>query len=280
MFAFTEQENRIVHAVHRRGGHVWVVGGAVRDVCRGATPHDIDLATDLVPSESASAVRSVGLTLGQDQTADQHGMVRVATPEGLVDLATLRCDTNCDGRHAQVAFTKSINEDLGRRDFTFNAMAVEVLGDGGFGPVIDPFGGQRDLADGRIEFVGDAETRIREDFLRSIRACRFTALFPGASFSEETRKAIASNQEGVAGISKERVRDEVMKAMKTAKPSSFFRSLLACGLLEIVAAPIAACVGVEQNAHHGTASFTCRKCGESISFTQLNALRAHNQAHC
>src|SRR5688572_17318684 len=123
---------------------VYIVGGAVRDVILGLKPKDIDFACELTPDEMETRLASLKLTLIPDKKARQHGIIRVVdrTTGELIDVATFRKDVSCDGRHAVVEFTKSLEADLARRDFTFNALAVEVRGDGTVIQLFDPFGGK------------------------------------------------------------------------------------------------------------------------------------------
>ena len=160
----------------RESGHeVWFVGGAVRDtifeVAHGRSPAragDFDIATSARPEQVQALFRRtvpVGI---------EHGTVAVLDPKGGAhEVTTFRRDVKTDGRHAEVEFGVSLEDDLARRDFTINAIAVHPE----TGELRDPFGGRADLAAGLVRAVGDAATRFREDRLRVLRGLRFAAAF-------------------------------------------------------------------------------------------------------
>jgi putative nucleotidyltransferase with HDIG domain len=256
----TETEQKIVRTLRGcevlgRAGKVWAVGGAVRDLLLGKTPKDIDLVTDHRPTEIHLHLTTAGCQLIPDKTAWDHGICRVVSPAGPVDIATLRRDDNCDGRHAQVSFTEEIEEDLARRDLTINAMAARIDQEGNLGDIIDLFGGRKDLQTKTVRFVGEGEKRIREDHLRMVRACRFTALDEAWTIAPEDQSTIAREAWRIGLMSKERIRDEICKALGYSRPSNFFRSLHDCRLLVRVMAPLDTCIGVEQNEYHDETVF-------------------------
>lgn len=251
-FALTKTQAQIVKAIQENGKKIYCVGGAVRDVLLGNEPKDIDFATNYDHNALRVLASKMGLTCIPDATAMQHGIVRIVDVDtgGIIDIARFRKDDTTDGRHAKVSFTDNIYEDLRRRDFTINGMAVEV----GTNEVIDPFNGQDHLKEKRIIFIGNLHDRIREDYLRLMRMCRFTALGSGWQIGAPI-SAIRDHVKGIHSISKERIRDEIIKALKYNKPSNFFRALEETHLLPEVFPELQAGVGCKQNKHHAEPVF-------------------------
>lgn len=250
-FSLTTTISDIVKTINSRG-HVWVVGGAVRDLILGREPKDIDLATDLLPEETVSVTRELGLIRIPDEKAFSHGIVRVVDRDTgeFIDIATLRKDDHCDGRHAEVSFTKNLKLDLGRRDLRINAMATSVDPDGTILEILDPWEGQKDIENKIIDFVGHPQRRIREDYLRMLRACRFTALGPDWKIEQFTAPWIIHDAEFINTISKERIRDEIIKAHKYSNPGNFWRSLQRCQLLKYIIPPMELAVTQEGGDRH------------------------------
>lgn len=252
-FELTPSQSRIMVGVKNKTmGNCWVVGGAVRDIILRRDPHDIDFATNLLPDAVENLVTELGFIRIPDQTAKDHGIIRVVDKHSgdIIDIATLRKDDSCDGRHASVSFTQDLKEDLARRDLTINAMAAEIDEAGYINQIIDPFGGQRDLEAKVINFVGCAEERCKEDWLRIIRACRFCALDTGWQRSRNTNTALWTYGEHANEISRERIRDELLKAMSYPNPGGFIRALDNVNLLRHVIPSVAAGVDVGQNEYH------------------------------
>lgn len=281
-FELTNTETSIIDLLNG-AGQTWIVGGAVRDMLLGKTPKDIDLATDLVPDTVESLITSAGFICIPDKKAKEHGIIRAVDRDtgDLIDIATLRRDVSTDGRHAEVEFTDNLMEDLARRDLTINAMAVVINSDGTAGPHLhDPHDGCRHLEDLIIRFVGDSNDRVKEDALRMIRACRFTALGESWTIHDRDLKAIKEHAYEIKTVSKERIRDEILKALSYDKPSNFFRALDACGLLDIIFPDLARGIGCEQNEYHSTAKYRCKSCSTELSHLELMKLRAKNTSHC
>jgi tRNA nucleotidyltransferase (CCA-adding enzyme) len=201
----------------RDGGfEVWFVGGAVRDVLleelhgqSAGRVGDFDLATSARPEQVQGLFRRtvpVGIEHGTVAVLDARG--------GAHEVTTFRRDVKTDGRHAEVAFGVSLDEDLARRDFTINAIAVHP----DTGEIRDPFGGRADLEARVVRAVGDPATRFREDRLRVLRALRFVAAF-GFTLDAVTKNALAEAVSDLAHLSRERVRDEWLKTLATSAPS-------------------------------------------------------------
>jgi tRNA nucleotidyltransferase (CCA-adding enzyme) len=215
----------------RAHGHrAWAVGGSVRDIVlstlRGQTldfQGDWDVATDARPEQVKKAFRKV------IPTGIAHGTVTVLLGSASIEVTTLRGERgHSDGRRPdEVFFVEDLESDLARRDFTVNAMAFDLETQ----KLEDPFGGRLDLERGLIRAVGEPALRYYEDGLRPLRGARFSAQLE-MEIESETLKAIRPSLDRFRLVSKERVRDEWFKALRTREPSRFLRVLCSEGLLE------------------------------------------------
>ena len=188
------------------GQKVFIVGGAVRDLILKKKPKDIDIASTAVPEEVIEKLKDEFKVI---PTGIDHGTVTIVDKESgfAIEHTTFRKDIKTDGRKSVVEFTNNIIEDLSRRDFTINAMAISL--DGKF---IDFFKGRVDIQRKIIRTVGNPEDRFKEDFLRIVRALRF-AVKLGFTIENETLKAIEKLAPDVEkNVSAERIRDELVKA--------------------------------------------------------------------
>lgn len=196
-----------------RGFDIRIVGGAVRDFIAGAVPHDIDLCTDAFPDEQLAIYEECGIHF--IPTGVQHGTyTAVMNGEGY-EITSLRTESEHDGRHAVMAFTRDWTEDASRRDLTINAMALTFNGE-----LVDPFGGAIDLQNNVVRFVGEANERMTEDYLRILRYFRFLGRYSDEATAKATvpAQAIYDTVNGLAGISAERIWTEIKKIM--AHPSA------------------------------------------------------------
>lgn len=188
------------------------VGGCVRDALMGRPTHDIDIAVATPPAETEALAAAAGLKVAL--TGVGHGVVTVIAEGRPFECATLRRDVETDGRRAVIAFTTRVEEDAARRDFTLNALYADPRGE-----VIDPTGeGLADLHARRIRFIGDEETRIREDYLRILRFFRFHARFGVADFDPGGLAACRALAPGLARISAERITAELLKLLAAPDP--------------------------------------------------------------
>ena len=226
---------------------VCLVGGAVRDMLRGKTPHDWDLATNALPEEVAeifSKARPAGKVI---PTGIKHGTVTVLYRGRNFEITTYRTEADyTDGRRPdKVDYTANIEEDLSRRDFTMNAVALRLPK----GEKVDPFGGEADLKAGIIRCVRNPTERFAEDGLRPLRAVRFAAQL---SFDLEpaTLAAIPGALETSAKVSLERVRDEIEKIIVSGKPSRAFLLMEKTGLLKLFLPELAVCRDIDQKGYH------------------------------
>ncbi len=222
------------------GYRAYLVGGCVRDLLLGRRPKDLDVATDALPEEVKKLFRRVR------PTGEKYGTVTVFDFGEPVEVTTFRAeDGYADYRHpSRVRLGVTLEEDLARRDFTVNAMALDSQG-----RLVDPFGGRRDLEEGVIRAVGDPGRRFTEDALRMLRACRLAAEL-SFSLHPETRAAIEEHASLIDRVSPERVREEFLRLLLSRDHKKGFDLLLETGLLRLIAPELALLVGVEQGSHH------------------------------
>jgi poly(A) polymerase len=201
------------------------VGGCVRNALIGAPVADIDIATTLKPEETDRAIRAAGLKAVP--TGIAHGTVTAVSERQPFEITTLRRDVSTDGRNATVAFTDDWAEDAARRDFRLNALYAD-----GEGQVFDPTGqGVADAAAGRIVFVGDPETRIREDYLRILRFFRFFAWYGRGEPDRAALEACRALASGMTRLSAERVSKELMTLLAALDPREAMAAMSAAGVL-------------------------------------------------
>jgi poly(A) polymerase len=221
-----------LEVLNGEGEETRVVGGAVRDLALGGAPGDFDLATTALPETTMQRARRAGF--GVAPTGLKHGTVTLVV-EGLpIEATTLREDVETDGRHAKVSFGRDFAEDARRRDFTINALSLSRDG-----RVHDYTGGLDDLAARRLRFIGDARTRIREDFLRSLRFFRFSATYGAGPLDADGFRAAIQERAGLARLSRERVRAELMKLLKAPRAGEVVRQCAEAGLLGPLIAGVA-----------------------------------------
>jgi tRNA nucleotidyltransferase (CCA-adding enzyme) len=203
--------------IFRQNGHeIRLAGGVVRDLLSGKSPQDIDLCTPATPEEMAGPDGLGGGFLhgaaGISKvvpTGLQHGTVTVVIDKEPFEITTLRIDTSHDGRHCEVQFTTSWKLDAERRDLTINAMMMDLSGN-----LYDYFGGQQDLHDKIVRFVGVPAERLAEDYLRILRYFRFHGRINGTAMHDEAcSRAIREGAVGLQRISGERIRSEMVKIL-------------------------------------------------------------------
>jgi poly(A) polymerase len=204
---------RVMDALERaRPGSARFVGGCVRNALLGEPIADVDIATQLTPPEVEAAMRAADIAV--HPTGIEHGTLTVVTDQQPFEVTTLRRDVETDGRRAVVAFTQDWAEDAQRRDFRINALYAAPDGE-----LFDPTGGGlTDARTRRIVFVGDPETRIREDYLRILRFFRFNAWYGRGWFNAEGLAACGKLRAGLDGISAERIWMETRKLFAAPDP--------------------------------------------------------------
>ncbi len=216
-------------AVERHGHVAFFVGGCVRNALMQRPVHDIDIATSASPEMVSNIAESIGFRV--IPTGLSHGTVTILAHQTALEVTTFRRDLVTDGRHAKVGYTKSIEEDAQRRDFTMNAIYADRSG-----KVIDPIGGLDDAVNRRIRFVGDPNLRIREDYLRILRFFRFYAVYgdPEAGINAEGLAACTANLAGLEMLSKERIGSEMRKLLGAVCPVQAVASMAQAGVLTCV----------------------------------------------
>lgn len=221
-----------VHHAFKAAGHdMWFVGGCVRDTLLGTNPKDIDLCTTATPDEAIQIYRLLGVR--HIETGLDHGTITIVLDNVHYEITSLRTESQHDGRRAVVAYTRDLNEDLSRRDLTINSMAQTMDGQ-----IIDPFGGQEDLDNNRIRFVGDAEERMKEDYLRILRFFRFHGRFGrGTPLDEVATEAIQQTRNGLSQISGERIWLEMSKIIVGPQSTYILQRMKQLGVTKVIGLP-------------------------------------------
>lgn len=215
---------RLFAALNRDGDEARVVGGAVRNALLGEPVHDIDVATTAEPATVVSRVNAAGFKAVP--TGIEHGTVTVVIESRPFEVTSLREDVETFGRHATVRFGRDWKKDAERRDFTMNALSV-----GADGIVHDHVGGISDLKARKVRFIGDAATRIAEDYLRILRFFRFHAHY-GRGFLDSTgMHACIEGRGGLDQLSRERVRMELMKLLVAPHATPVLATMTEAGIL-------------------------------------------------
>ncbi|MEO1643183.1 MAG: CCA tRNA nucleotidyltransferase, partial [Pseudomonadota bacterium] len=200
------------------------VGGCVRNAIMGREVDDIDIATQLEPEATLAALEAAGIRA--IPTGVEHGTVTAIVDHVPFEITSLRRDVETDGRRAVVAFTEDWAEDAQRRDFRLNALYAAPDGE-----VFDPVGGgYEDALAGRVIFIGEADERLREDYLRILRFFRFNAWY-GAGIDEEGLAACARQRDGLQQIAKERIWKEFKKLLAAPEPVAAVEAMMASGVL-------------------------------------------------
>jgi len=212
-----EDVKKIKDVFVKNGYKLYIVGGAVRDALLGKTPKDYDLATNALPDKVESMMQQAGFrTL---ETGKAFGVINVFIDDEEYEIATFRTDVGSGRRPDSVEFT-TIDQDVKRRDLTINALFYDI----DTGEVVDLVGGVDDLKNGIVRTVGSAKERFEEDRLRILRAIRFAGRF-GSGLDPAVDAALKKDN-SLEGISPERIRDEFLKGIKTAKSVKHFLTLI------------------------------------------------------
>lgn len=240
MTEIPEAVREILETLEAAGHEAWCVGGCVRDALLGRAPEDWDVTSSALPEETMALFGSRAVPTGL-----KHGTVTVRAADGPVEVTTYRVDGayRDHRRPERVTFTRSLEEDLGRRDFTVNAMALNLRGE-----LRDPFGGRRDLAAGVLRCVGDPDRRFREDALRILRGMRFAAEL-ALALEPSTAEALLRSRALLGDVAPERIQAELKKLLRGPRAAAVLR---ACPRVVGVFWPeILPMVGFDQrNIHH------------------------------
>lgn len=215
---------RVFAALTAPGVETRAVGGAVRNALLGLPVREVDLATTAIPEKTMALARKAGFKAVP--TGIEHGTVTVIADGVPFEVTTLRRDVETFGRHATVAFTENWEEDARRRDFTLNALYA-----GSDGTVFDPLGGYADLVAGRVRFIGDAEARIKEDYLRILRFFRFNAYYGKGPLDAVGLRAAVRLRAGLDQLSAERVGAELKRLLEAPRAKGAIEALFDYGLL-------------------------------------------------
>lgn len=217
----------ILAVINDGGGEARVVGGAVRNTLMDRTVCDIDIATSLLPEDVMTRAEKAGF--GVVPTGLAHGTVTIIAGHKPFQVTTLRRDVETHGRHATVAFTEDWSADAHRRDFTINALYCDAAG-----RLYDYTDGLADLRARRVRFIGRAEDRIEEDYLRILRFYRFTAIYADGAIDGAGHEACAALQDGLDQISAERIRSELFQLLTAAHAPIVLSEMDEAGLLSRV----------------------------------------------
>ena len=220
---------RVCTAIEAGGYDIFFVGGCVRNVVLDEVASDIDMSTNARPETVMKLAKDAGLKA--IPTGIDHGTVTVISSGTTFEITTFRRDVETDGRRAVVAFSNDIIDDARRRDFTMNALYARPDGS-----IVDPLGGIQDVLDRRVRFIEDADQRIREDYLRTLRFFRFSAWYGAIDqgFDPDALNAISSNLDGLETLSAERVGMEMVKLLNATNPAVAVAVMRQTGVLNAV----------------------------------------------
>ena len=220
---------RVCTVIEAGGYDIFFVGGCVRNVVLDEVASDIDMSTNARPETVMKLAKDAGLKA--IPTGIDHGTVTVISSGTPFEITTFRQDVETDGRRAVVAFSNDIIDDARRRDFTMNALYARPDGS-----IVDPLGGIQDVLDRRVRFIEDADQRIREDYLRTLRFFRFSAWYGAIDqgFDPDTLNAISSNLDGLETLSAERVGMEMVKLLNATNPAVAVAVMRQTGVLNAV----------------------------------------------
>ena len=272
-FQLPDEVISILQRLKKSGFDGFVVGGAVRDLLTGRPVDDWDFTTNAVPEEIQKVFPgsfydnqfgTVGIPIKGPRAKGQG--IRVEKDEFEVyEVTTFRTEQGYSDKRRpdKVVWGKNLEEDLSRRDFTINAMALKIENNETEVEIIDPFGGQKNLENKIIKAVGDPNQRFSEDALRMMRAIRLGAEL-GFGIEDKTLEAIKKNKDLIKEISWERIRDEFLKIIASPFPADGIKLLYSTGLLEIILPELTKGAGVPQGGHHIYDVFT--HCIESLRF--------------
>lgn len=214
--AYSSKITRLFDAVEENGGTIRFVGGAVRDTIAGLSGFDIDLATDLSPDELVEACQNRGIkTIPLGLKIDSIGII---IDEQILRVSSLRRDSKNSSLHTDFEYTDDWSADASKRDLTINAVYADLRGN-----VFDYYNGINDLKNGVVRFIGSAEERIKEDYLRIMRFFRFYSIFSKTPIDAEALRACIKLKDGLRSIAIERVRDELFKLLVTPQVTETMR---------------------------------------------------------
>ena len=203
------------------------VGGCIRKIIKKEQVDDIDLATNLIPSEVCDALKKNNINFYE--TGIDHGTITAIIGDQKYEITSLRKDVSTDGRHAKVQYSLDWKEDSNRRDFSINAIYSDKDGN-----LFDPHNGKKDLENGSVKFIGIADERIQEDYLRILRYLRFFLNYSNNKHELEIFRTIKRNIGGISKLSSERLIEELKKLTKSDGFIKLFKDKESLELIEII----------------------------------------------
>ncbi len=203
------------------------VGGCIRKIINKENIDDIDLATNLEPKHVCEALEKNDIYFYK--SGIEHGTVTALVDKHKFEITSLRKDISTDGRHAKVEFSKDWKEDSGRRDFTINSIYADEDGN-----IFDPHNGKKDLENGNVNFIGNIEKRIKEDYLRILRYIRFFLNYSKHPHNLEIIRSLKMNVEGISKLSKDRLLDELKKLTKIDTLEKLSKDKFSLDLISII----------------------------------------------
>ena len=221
--------NKIFKAINSYSleSEIRYVGGCIRKIINKEKVDDIDLATNLEPKQVCEALKKN--RINYYESGIKHGTITAIDGNYKFEITTLRKDITTDGRHAKVEFSKNWKDDANRRDFTINSIYSDKDGN-----LFDPFNGKKDLENGIIKFIGDADKRIKEDYLRILRYLRFFLIYSKQDHDLEIIRLLKINIGGILKLSKERLIDELKKISKVNTLEKLVKNKLSLELFLII----------------------------------------------
>ena len=203
------------------------MGGCVRKIINQEIVDDIDLAVNLEPKEIIQIFQVNNVKFYE--SGIEHGTITALINDSKFEITSLRNDVETDGRHAKIEFSKNWYEDASRRDFTINAIYADIEGN-----LYDPFAGKNNIQDGKVDFIGDAEKRINEDFLRILRYVRFFLNYSKVDHNPNIKKIIKKNIKGISKISSERLLDEFKKLAKSKGLQNLYQDKFCLEIISLI----------------------------------------------
>ena len=203
------------------------VGGCIRKILNNESIDDIDFAVNLKPKECINVLAKNNIKFYE--TGIDHGTITAVIENEKFEITSLRKDIKTDGRHAEVVYSKDWHEDASRRDFTINSIYSDLEGN-----LYDPYQGKNDIQNGKIQFIGDAEKRIREDYLRILRYVRFFINYSKQPHEEKIKIIIKKNINGISNISSDRLLDEFKKIIKSSGFTRLFEDSFCLEIISLI----------------------------------------------
>ena len=203
------------------------VGGCVRKFILNEKIDDIDIATTLTPDQIIKRFENSDVKV--KETGIDHGTLTLVFEDQKFEITTLRQDVSTDGRHANIEFTENWKEDSERRDFTINAIYLDEKG-----KIFDPQLGVKDLKNNKVQFIGDPDKRIKEDYLRILRFLRFSVQYQNFDINDQIQKAVKLNLNGITKLSKERIYSELEKIIKLKNFYDLFKNKFLLDIFKLI----------------------------------------------